>query len=166
MRKIKHYHQPTGISCGPTCIYMALRYAVNKHNDLPFSVDIKYSIEDVTKLCGTDSIVGTPPDRMEKGMKALNMNYVEYIHSPKPYELLRDILDSENVPMLRTITKGIPHWIIIESCTNNLNKYIYNVLDPWQGEIQYNEEQLDEVWSPRFYQFFEVLTRNLIQHED
>lgn len=155
MMNIKHFYQPTGNTCGPTCLFMAYQYINTKHI-LPQGL---ISIKEIEIGCGTDWIVGTPPDRMINGMKALNLNYVEYIHSPNPYELLKSVIDSENIPILRTITKGVPHWIIVSdyNIDENSNTTKYQILDPWQGEIIYNEKSLNEVWEKRQYQFFEIL---------
>ena len=150
---INYKQQPTGNTCGPTCIYMALRYVLNHPNDLPFDIDIADTVEGIAEACGTDWIVGTPPDRMENGMCNLGLNYIEYISSPHPYDLLRTIIDSGNVSMLRTITRGVPHWIIV----NGYDENVFNVLDPWLGEIKYSIEQLDSIWKVRDYQFFEIL---------
>ncbi len=159
MTTIKHFYQPTGNTCGPTCIYMVWFYLVNKDNiiyrtckDSDGFIEMKYDIRDIAHFCGTDWIVGTPPDRMEKGMEKLNFNYIEYISSPHPYDLLRTIIDSGNVSMLRTITKGVPHWIIV----NGYDENVFNVLDPWLGEIKYSIQQLDSIWKVRDYQFFEI----------
>ena len=153
MTTIKHFYQPTGNTCGPTCIYMVLYYLVNQNNLIQdLDVEMKYNISDIEDLCGTDWIVGTPPDRMENGMCALGINYVEYMSSPSPFELLRSVIDNGNVSMLRTITKGVPHWIIV----NGYNENVFNVLDPWLGEIKYSITQLDSIWKVREYQFFEI----------
>lgn len=158
----KFIKQPTGNSCGPTCLYMILDYILNKRNvfnpvdgqhALSLDVELKYSVQDICDICGTDWIVGTTPERMIKGMKALNINHTEYIYSPRPYDLLKNVIDSQNIPILRTITKDVPHWIIIES----YNKNLFNVLDPWLGKIQYTEKDLDDIWKVRNYQFFEIL---------
>lgn len=152
---IKLALQPTGNSCGPTCIYMALNYKLNMPNDLPFDVEPKFAIEEICEMCGTDWIVGTPPDRMEKGMKALDLKYIEYIGSPHPYDLLRQVIDSGNVPIVRTITNSIPHWIIVKRY-NFVHNNLFEILCPSRGEIRYDETELDKVWKPRDYQFFEV----------
>jgi ABC-type bacteriocin/lantibiotic exporter with double-glycine peptidase domain len=152
---IKLALQPTGNSCGPTCLYMALNYIINAPNDLPFDVLSKYTIEDICKMCGTDWEVGTPPDRMEKGMKALGLEYTEYLGSPRPYDLLRQVIDSGNVAIIRTITHGIPHWIIVKRY-NFVHNDVFEILCPSQGEIRYDESELEKIWSPRKYQFFEV----------
>lgn len=111
-----------------------------------------YSIIDICDLCGTDSITGTPPERLEKGMNALGMHYTHHINSDKPFQHLKIILDKGNLPMLRTFTHGIPHWIIISGYEND--KYYTN--DPWQGEITYSEEELTTIWIGRHFEFYEV----------
>ena len=150
---INHHPQPTGNSCGPTCLYMALKYMLNHPNDLPFDVEISDTVESIAEACGTDWVVGTPPDRMEKGMKAFRMEYVEYIHSKRPFELLKNVINSGNIPIIRTITHGMPHWII----ANGYDGDVFDILDPWLGVIKYDIEQLNHIWMPRDYQFFEII---------
>lgn len=152
MTTIKYFQQPTGNTCGPTCIYMIWYHLVNKDNIFNDTIEMKYNISDIEHFCGTDWIVGTPPDRMENGMRNLGINYIEYMSSPSPFELLRSVIDNKNIPLLRTITKGVPHWIIVESYDEN----VFNVLDPWLGEIKYSIAQLDSIWKVRDYQFFEI----------
>jgi hypothetical protein len=132
---------------------MALNHIINKPNDLPFDVYISKPIEEIAETCGTDWVVGTPPERMVKGFEEYEMKYIEYIHSPDPYNLLKHVIDSENIPIVRTITHDVPHWIII----NGYDKDKYNILDPWLGQIEYTQEQLDNIWSKRQYQFFEIV---------
>lgn len=153
MITIKHFYQPTGNTCGPTCIYMILNYLVNKEDLLPFNLKMKYNISDIEHFCGTDWIVGTPPDRMENGMRKLGIDYVEYISSPRPFELLRSVIDNGNIPLLRTITRDVPHWIIV----NGYEEEYFSVKDPWLGEIKYTEKELNSIWSVRDYQFFEII---------
>jgi Peptidase C39 family len=143
---IKHFTQPNGISCGPTCIMMAYEALPNvpkrKH----------YSILEISDLCGTDSIVGTPPERLEKGLDALNMYHVHHVNSPEPFKYLKLVIDNGNLPILRTFTHGIPHWIIV----SNYDDDLFYVNDPWQGEITYSQEQLNNVWVGRNYEFYEI----------
>ena len=153
---IKHSYQPTGNSCGPTCLYMVAEFNEKLKYDLPFDFKMEIIIEDISDMCGTDWFVGTPPDRMEKGMKALNLEYIEYLGSTKPYDLIREVIKSGNVPILRTITKGVPHWIIVRTFEFD-NIDMFYILDPWLGEIKYSEKELDEIWKVRQYQFFEVI---------
>ena len=158
---IKHIYQPTGNSCGPACIFMVYEYikGIEKLSD-DNRVEI---VNEISETCGTDWIVGTPPDRMEKGFKNLELKYLEDSHMTKPFEILQSVLDKGNVPMLRTITKGVPHWIIITKYTFNekFGFVLYDVLDPWLGEKTYSEKNLDGIWGIKDYQFFEI-----IQDED
>ena len=151
MTTIKLFKQPTGNTCGPACIYMAWYHLINKDNTIQFDVDMKYTIEDVANFCTTDWVVGTPPEKMTLGLNALNLKYVEYISSPHPFDLLKTVIDNGNIPLLRTLTQGIPHWIIVDGYDENY----YSVKDPWLGEIKYNHEDLDYVWRGRNYQFFD-----------
>lgn len=158
MIPINYYRQPTGNTCGPTCIYMALKYVLNYPNDLPFDVDITNTVEGIAEACGTDWIVGTPPERMVKGMDAVKIKYVEYIHSKRPFDLLKQVIDAGNIPIIRTITQGVPHWII----ANGYNGDVFYILDPWLGVIKYDIQQLNHIWMPRDYQFFEILVNETI----
>ena len=40
------------------------------------------------------------------------------------------------------------------------NNDVFTILCPSQGEITYDESELDKVWKPRSYQFFEVKVPN------
>lgn len=143
---IKHYAQPNGISCGPTCIMMA-------YEALPQNPKKQhYSIMEICDLCGTDNITGTPPERLEKGMNSLGMTYTHHVNSQEPFQHLKSVIDIGNLPIVRTFTHGIPHWIIVSGYDND--KFFIN--DPWQGEIKYTTEQLNNVWHGRHYEFYEV----------
>jgi ABC-type bacteriocin/lantibiotic exporter with double-glycine peptidase domain len=151
-RTINHYHQPTGNTCGPACIFMTQQSIKNPDSIIDKS-KADFMIEEIAELCETDWVVGTPPERMSKGMRALGLKFVEYQSSPRPYELLKETINNGNIPIIRTITQGVPHWIIIEGYSDTS----YDVLDPWLGVITYNESELDSIWEPRYYQFYEVL---------
>lgn len=153
IQTISYQQQPTGNTCGPTCIYMALRYVLNNPNDLPFDIDIVDTVESIAEACGTDWVVGTPPDRMQKGMDAVNMKFIEYIHPKRPFDLLKQVIDAGNIPIIRTITQGVPHWIIANGYVGD----VFDILDPWLGVIKYDIQELNYIWMPRDYQFFEIL---------
>lgn len=107
---------------------------------------------EICDLCGTDSITGTPPERLEKGMNALGMNYIHHVNSQEPFQHLKEVLYNGNLPIVRTFTHGIPHWIIVSGYEDDS----FYINDPWQGEIQYTTEQLNNVWVGRHYEFYEV----------
>jgi ABC-type bacteriocin/lantibiotic exporter with double-glycine peptidase domain len=139
---INYSKQPTGNSCGPACIFMVSNG--------------KKSITEIADDCGTDWIVGTPPERMIRGFESCNIDYIEYINSTSPFLDLITSINDDKIPILRTITRGIPHWIIV----NGYDEEKFYILDPWLGEITYSPEQLDEIWKPRRYQFFEINYEN------
>ena len=145
-RLVKYIRQPDGISCGPTCIKMVADFF---RGDIP-------SIKEICKMCGTDSITGTPPERMRKGLDGLGIEYIEHIDEENPYQSLRDTIDNGSVAMLRTLTHGVPHWIVIYSYSGDT----FFVNDPWLGEIEYNETQLEKIWKERNFFFFEVIKDN------
>ena len=148
-RLVKQIRQPDGISCGPTCIKMVGDF---------FKGEVA-SIEDICKSCGTDHITGTPPERMRKGLASLDIKYVEHMDDENPYQSLRDAIDRGSVTMLRTLTHRVPHWIVVHSY-NEESPNIFYVNDPWLGQLEYNEKQLEEIWRERNYFFFEVLKEN------
>lgn len=148
-RLVKQIKQPDGISCGPTCIKMVGDF---------FKGEVA-TISEICKSCGTDHITGTPPERMRKGLNSLNIKYSEHIDDENPYDSLRDAIDRGSVTMLRTLTHRVPHWIVVHSY-NPENPNIFYVNDPWLGQLEYNEDQLEEIWKERNYFFFEVLKEN------
>jgi GNAT superfamily N-acetyltransferase len=140
---VHQIYQPNGYSCGPTCLAMVKNFVMG---EIP-------SIDDICKECGTDMVVGTPPDRMRLGLKYLKINYKEHIGTDiDPYENLKRIVDEGNVAIIRTIIGG-PHWIIVSGYKDD----IYLINDPWQGEIQYTKDELEEFWEVRDYFCFEIL---------
>ena len=148
-RLVKHIYQPNGISCGPTCIKMVGDF---------FKGEVS-SIDDICKECGTDSITGTPPERMRKGLAALDIQYVEHMDDKDPYQSLRDALDRGSVAMLRTFTHRVPHWIVVHSYDHD-DPSLFAVNDPWLGKLVYNVEELEDIWKERNYFFFEVVKEN------
>lgn len=146
---VKHLYQPNGISCGPTCIKMVGDFF---RGEVP-------SIEEICKDCGTDNITGTPPERMRKGLDKLGITYIEHIGEENPYQSLRDTIDNGSVAMLRTLTHGVPHWIVVHAY-NSENQELFYVNDPWLGTLEYDEDQLEKIWKGRDYFFFEVVKEN------
>lgn len=145
---IKLVNQPTGNSCGPTCLYMINNSLFgNEHQ----------SIDEISTACGTDWIVGTPPDRLEKGLKYLGVNYIHHQNILRPFEKLVDLINIGNVCVLRTITKQVPHWIIIDNFEDIDGKLIFNVIDPWLGYLKYNVDDLEGIWKQREYECFEIV---------
>ena len=151
---IEQFYQPSGNSCGPTCLFMVKEYLFNHTDSAERTLEKNnFIIDEISELCGTDWVVGTPPDRMIKGMNCLGMKFVEYQSSPRPFQLLRTVIENNNIPILRTITKGVPHWIIVTGYIG----FDFQINDPWQGKIIYSEKELNDIWECRQYQFFELI---------
>ena len=141
--QVKHIFQPTGHSCGPTCIKMVgdfIKGDVGK-------------IEDICQSCGTDFVVGTPPDKMKKGLNSLGIKYVEHISEKEPFQSIKNTIDKGNVAIVRTITRDVPHWIVIVAYDGD----VFDVHDPWLGQIKYNEKKLGNIWKVRDFFYFEIL---------
>lgn len=147
MTIIKTAKQPTGNTCGPTCLFMAYNALFGE----------KLSILEIADLCTTDWLVGTPPDKMILGMNSIGLTYIHHQAPEKPYTLLTEILDKQNIPIVRTITNGIPHWIIV---SNHTNKGSWHIKCPSIGDFIYTTEQLDNVWKQRNYELFEIENEN------
>ena len=145
--KLPQIFQPTGNSCGPTCIKMVGEFLIGK---LP-------EIDEICELCGTDWVVGTPPEKMEKGLEELNISYKIHLNEMEPFQSIKNTIDKDNIAIVRTITKEIPHWIVIKDYDED-NFYVN---DPWLGEIVYTEEQLNSIWKTRDYFYFEILSKNI-----
>lgn len=140
---INYHNQPTGNTCGPTCIKMA-------HTGV-YGVTI-LSIPIIAQVCGTDWVVGTPPEKMVRGLDFFKLKYHTHIGMGNPFEAIETSITNGNISILRTLTQGVPHWIIVVDFKDE----IYDIYDPWLGKIKYTKEQLIEIWSPREYFYFEI----------
>ena len=144
---VPHHYQPTGHSCGPTCLKMV-------HD---FFVGDRFKISDICRACGTDWVVGTPPDRMAKGLKYMGIQYIEHMMDEDPFQSLKDAIDKGHPCVVRTVTQGVPHWIIVV----DYDADTFMVNDPWLGRILYDMEEFDEIWFSgrdkiREYFFYEI----------
>jgi len=144
INEVKQIFQPTGNSCGPTCIKMVGEFL---KGEIP-------EIEKICKACGTDWLVGTPPEKMEKGLKEFNINYKTHFREREPFQSLQNTFERGNLAIVRTLTQQIPHWIVIKNFSNDE----YEVNDPWLGEIKYTEKELEEIWKVRDFFYYEIIT--------
>lgn len=152
MIKIPLLQQPDGISCGNTCLKMVFDY-LGIHNNV--------SIQDIVDICGTNNTHGTRHIEMKKGLEYYNIpnkrNKLDVDDSEYQIKYLDSVLNNGDVFLLRTLTQGIFHWVIVCSkCVNG----IYNVNDPWLGYKYYTKEEIVNIWKPRDYDGFEVLLKN------
>ena len=134
---MEHIFQPTGHSCGPTCIKMILP-------------DESPSIEELIELCSTDWTIGTPPERMEYAFNALNISY----KIKSGFQSLKSAVAYRKPCIVRTITDEIPHWIIVYGYYEKEDFWFIN--DPASGKIEYNSDELERIWKPRDFFYFEI----------
>lgn len=130
--EVPHLYQPTGNSCGPSCLKMIHDYFVGD----------RFKISDICRACGTDWVVGTPPERMVKGLNYMGIKYIEHINEEDPYQSLRDSIDKGHPCVVRANVGGTPHWIIVVDYKGD--KLLVN--DPWLGRLVYTIDEFDEIW--------------------
>jgi predicted double-glycine peptidase len=144
---IKHIYQPDGISCGPTCLKM-----IDDHINNGI-----ITIEDLKKIVGTNDIKGTTLDDMVVGLKHLNISYdiPNLGDEREAIEYLNNSLNNDEPIILRTLTKGIKHWVIV----SGFDGQKYYVKDPWLGEITYNKKQIIKIWEPRGFDCLKIINK-------
>jgi len=145
-RVIKHLYQPCGLSCGNAVLKMLLNY---------YGICNNLSIPDLIKICNTDAATGTTDKNLIQGLEHTKIPYEQnsVTDDNKALSILKNRLKNEFF-LMRALTKNIPHWILV----NNYNEStkLFNVLDPWLGEITYNDQEIINIWKPRNYDGFYV----------
>ena len=134
-------YQPDGITCGPTSIRM-VACAIGKD----------FTLEEISAACGTNDRVGTTDVMLIKGLSDLGIPY--QVGSERTPEGLQASLP-DNFIILRTLTRGIKHWVVLYSFRGG--KFLVN--DPWLGQIQYTPDELVSIWKPRDFYYVEVPRR-------
>ena len=145
--KIKHIYQPDDISCGPTCLKM-----IDDHINKGI-----ITIEDLKKIIGTNDIKGTTLDDMIVGLEHLNIDYEvpDLTDVSEAIKYLNNSLNNGEPIILRTLTRGIKHWVIVSGFDGEK----YDVKDPWLGEITYNEKQIIGIWKPRDFDCLKIINK-------
>lgn len=138
---MKHQYQLSDIDCGPTCIKM-----VGDALGLTDSV----SLPEVTEICGSNDHVGTTDTMMASGMRALHLPF-SVGKGVTPSDLAESLTEGKYV-ILRTLTQGIKHWIVLHAWDGKL----FHVADPWLGEITYTPDEVLAIWKPRDFFYFVV----------
>lgn len=142
--KLKLIYQPDGISCGPTSLKMVSDY-----------YGIICSIEELTIAMGTDNKTGTTDVKMKLGLEYLSLDYEQFSGGKDiSYNKLYTALKNGNMILLRTLVKGIKHWICCDGYSET--KKTFNILDPWLGNYELDVNGIENIWSPREYDGFIV----------
>jgi predicted double-glycine peptidase len=143
--KIKHIYQPDGISCGPTCLKMIYNHI--NHGDV--------TIEDLKVIVGTDNIKGTTLEDMIVGLNHFNIDFESplLMNEYDAISYLNDALTNNYTVILRTLTRGIKHWVIADE----FDGLYYDIKDPWLGELKYDEQELIDIWKPRDFHCIKII---------
>lgn len=144
--KINHIQQPDEISCGPACLKMVFDYMEPGN---------KMSINLIRHLAETDYIKGTTLEDMLTVLKTCKINHESPVLFSKIDALsyLNVSLENNNPIILRTLTKGIKHWIVI----TDFDGTKYSVNDPWFGQIEYTQQEILDIWRPRNFNCISIL---------
>lgn len=140
-----HTYQEKGYTCGPTCIEMVSKF---------LGVDYGH-VDDISDLCGCNPKTGTVDTGMKNALDNLGINSEQNRHTSSvedAMDYLDELLEKGNIFIMRTLTRGIKHWIIVYG----KQKDDYLIADPWLGNIEYDFEDIVDIWEPRNFDGFEV----------
>lgn len=139
-----HSFQNAGHTCGPTCVKMVADFLGVDYGNL----------DHIIELCGCNTTTGTIDTGIKKALDGLGIpNIQNKITNPElAMDFLNNILDKKDIFILRTLTKGIKHWIIVYGKSGDN----YLVADPWLGKIEYNYEEIMRIWKPRNFDGFAI----------
>jgi hypothetical protein len=141
-----HLFQEKGHTCGPTCVEMVSKFLNVDYGD----------VDDISELCGCNTTTGTIDVGMKNALSKLGISNKQNIHTSNTKEAmsyLNDIFKTGNkVFIMRTLTRGIKHWIIVYGKKGNT----FLVADPWLGKITYSTKEIVDIWKPRNFDGFEV----------
>lgn len=140
-----HYYQQEGHTCGPSCVKMVCDYL-----NVPYT-DFKYLID----ICDCDDRKGTTDIGIKNALTELGINFKQnpYIgNEQESLKLIDDTLKKGNIFLMRSLTLGIKHWLVVYGKDNTG----YLVADPWIGLKKYSAAKLNDIWKPRDFDGFIV----------
>jgi len=140
-----HQYQQKAYTCGPTCVHMVADYLGVKHG----------GAEEIEQLCNCTNTTGTIDTGIKNALDTLgipNEQNTKHTDDVSVIAYLNNVLTGDDVFIMRTLTRGIKHWIVIYKYDNG----VYFVADPWLGKIQYSVKQILAIWKPRNFDGFRV----------
>lgn len=141
-----YHQQETGYNCGPSCILMAYRAIGGKE------LGIKH-FNTITGCCPT---IGTLPDGMIRGFDSVDIEHERIFGG---YDEAIKHLEHGGLVIFRTLTHGIKHWILCYGYECG----VFKIADPAFGIIEYDHDELEEIWAPRDYDAFLIKKKRNIQ---
>lgn len=140
-----HSFQKAGHTCGPTCVQMVADFLKADYRDIDHIID----------LCGCNTKTGTVDSGIRNALDSLGIPNERNPHrtdEESAMDYLDALLENGDMFIMRTLTRGVKHWIIVYAKTNQR----YLVADPWLGKISYGRDQILEIWKPRDFDGFLV----------
>lgn len=140
-----HSFQQAGHTCGPTCVKMVADFLGTGYKD----------IDEIIDLCGCNTKTGTIDTGIRNALDSLGIAnqqnpHRDSVESAMGY--LNALLENGDLFIMRTLTKGVKHWIIVYGKRGDR----FLVADPWLGKIAYDEDQIVSIWEPRDFDGFLV----------
>ena len=140
-----HSYQTDAYDCGPACIKMVADFLGKKYKNY----------NELIKLCAAAPNVGTVDTGIKTALDCLgvsNMRNPYLGNEQKSINLLDTTLKNNNLFIMRTLTRGIKHWIVVYKKINGL----YKIADPWLGKISYTLDEILSIWTPRNFDGFAI----------
>ena len=138
-----HRSQSKGYNCGPTSIRIIADFL-----KYPESITDEY----IEKISGTNTQYGCTDVNMARGLNTLGIKNKRIVNDTEEVSMtnLKQSLKNGFNVVLRTLTKGIKHWIVVYKFDKNL----FYCSDPWLGKITYTYDQIVDIWKPRDFDAF------------
>lgn len=140
-----HSFQQAGHTCGPTCVKMVADFLGAGYDD----------IDEIIDLCGCNTRTGTVDTGIKNALDSLGITNEQNPHrddAESAMGYLNALLENGDLFIMRTLTKGVKHWIIVYGKKGDR----FLVADPWLGKIAYDENQIIGIWEPRNFDGFLV----------
>jgi predicted double-glycine peptidase len=137
--------QKTEYTCGAAAVINVLSY---------LKYPTTFTEEYLASIGGISPIYGCTHDSMEHILNSVGLENERIVGKDKHYsfEKLNNELSEGHLCIMRTLTRGIKHWIVVYRKEGEK----YRVSDSWLGDITYTKKQIDSIWRPRDYDAFFV----------
>lgn len=139
-----HRFQKTGYDCGPNCISMIASWLG------------KPIVDDaiLNQWCETRPDCGTPDSGIKRALDRLciRSRQNKSMEAGDAFRFLNNTLHGGRPFLLRTLTMGLKHWIVVYGQENGR----YLIADPWLGLITYSKEEIQAIWQPRDFDGFAI----------
>ncbi len=144
-------------TCGPTSIRVILDYL-----KYPDSITTEY----IEKVSGTNTEFGCTHENMKKGLDCLGVLHERVVNNTKEVSMntLINALNKNQKIILRTLTKGVKHWIVVYHYNIDNNTFLCS--DSWLGKITYTPQEIVNIWEPRDFDAFiitDTTTRPIVE---